>query len=223
MSEKKQTSAKTKSLKKKIKKSSKVYSAKNERISATRQAEIKRERRNYNKNIKDGISILNNKLENFDCAIITSINSKLSDDDNVKRFTKLRFQAIDRGFLDFLIKADSKDPDVTPNEIKNSIQCLVDFRGFETLEECITTWGKEYNQISVLFLPKDRNAVEIKSIGDKILKKELLEFNKLKVCEDFIGKLLRRPFKFKDSIIVEFRQPTNIMGRWYINSLLKNM
>jgi len=162
-----------KELEKKIKGSSKGLS-KNDRISATRRAELRRHNRNYTKNIKDGLSILNNKLENFDCAIITSNNSKLSDDDNVKRFTKLKYQSIDKGYLDFLIKADSEVAEVTPEEIKSSIQCLVDFKGFETLEKYIIVWAKEYNQITVLFLPKDGNAIEIKAIGDKVSRKELV-------------------------------------------------
>jgi len=205
------------------------HKKKNDRVGKAKRAELLKERRNFTKNIKDGISILNNKLENFDCAIISTNNSNLSNEDNYKRFTKLTYQALDKGYLDFLIKADSKgverlpkQVEMSPEEVKTSIQCLVDFRGFETLENNITIWAKEYEQLSVLFLPKNGNPVEISLIGDTIYKKEILEFQKFSVCENFITKVLQKDFNFEKAVIVEVPQPVNIMGKWYINSLLKN-
>jgi len=200
-----------------------------DRISTKEHARIKREKRELKKDILNGISILNNKLETFDCAIISSKNSKVSDNENLRRFTKLQYQSVDKGYLDFVIKANSKEskeyrvPRLYPEDINNSVQCLVDFKENENLEKLLISWAKEYEQGSVLFSPVEGNAVEIEINGETVSKREITGFNKLTVCSDYIGKLLEKPFKFEDALIQEFPQPVNIMGKWYFNSLAKSL
>ena len=159
----------------------------------------------------------------FDCAIITSYNSNLSDNENHHNFTRLQYQAIDKGFLAFLIKADSKIDSLSDVEIKNSVLCLVDFKGLKTLEKNIEIWAKEYNQHSILFLPVEGRVSEITINADSTSIKEIFSYYKIKTCKHFIEKLLKRnTFNFENALILEFAQPINNMGRWFINSLAKH-
>jgi len=188
---------------------------KNDRKSARRFEEIRLRDRELTKNIKNGVSILTKKLEDFDCAILTSYRSNFDDDIIGRRFTRLQYQALNKDYQVFLVKANSKNPKLESAEIKDSVLVLIDSKNLKTLEKDTEIWANTYNQKKAYFIPKIGRAKELYS------KTEFSSFKKLKTSRKCISKILEKRFSFKESLIMEFSKPDTIMGKRFISELLK--
>lgn len=179
---------------------------KNERCSATRKPVGR-------KTTTADISIIEKHLESFDCALISLHDPKLSEEESQKLDFVFGIRVLDKGYLDYRVKDNSK----TKN---NLIHLIVDSKNSRTLKENLVIWGREYNQDLVTFISKDK-AYEI--LLSKQTEKEVSAYKKVKSCEKQIGKILHSNFKFEFSTISKTSGPTNNMGRWYFNSLLKSL
>jgi len=188
---------------------------KNDRKSARRFEETRLRDRELTKNIKNGVSILTKILDDFDCSILTSYKSNFDDDENGRRFTRLQYQALNKDYQVFLVKINSKNSGLGAAEVKDSVLVLVDSKNLKTLEKDTEIWANTYNQKKAYFISKIGRAKEL------FTKVDYPDFKKLKTSRKFISKILKKDFKFKDALIMEFSKPDTIMGKRFISELLK--
>lgn len=190
---------------------------KKDKKSATRYEEIRLRDREQNKDIKNGTSILAKNLKNFDCSILTSYNHSFDIDKNNRKFAKLKYQSMAKGYKVFLVRMNLKNKEIGSDEIKDSVLVLFDSEKTKELENDTKIWASDNHQEEAFFIPKTGRAKEIFS------EEEYQSYKKLKLARKLISKIIKKDFKFEDVLVMEFHKPGTIMGKRYASAVLKSL
>lgn len=172
-----------------------------------------------------GLSRLLGHIQEYESAIISAFRNEYSNKENYERSRKLKAQLLSQGYGVTKIKGSYIENFDTPEAIEVVEQSLFvsnrsDDSGFKNN---ISNLGKEYEQDSVLFIPKGgKNAFlyGTRESNDFPPLDQAIEVGNIKMGEEseFMSRVGGRPFIFKEEL--ETYENLSKNSKWALKKLL---
>ena len=174
---------------------------------------------------ESGLSRLLGHIQEHDSAIISAFRNEYSNKENYERSRKLKAQLLSQGYGVTKIKGSYIENFDTPEAIEVVEQSLFVSNRYDDSEfkNNISNLGKEYEQDSVLFIPKGgKNAFlyGTREGNDFPPLDQTIEVGNIKMGEEseFMSRVGGRPFIFKEEL--ETYENLSKNSKWALKKLL---
>ncbi len=175
---------------------------------------------------ESSLSRLYSKMEKHDCATITAFRGMYTKKENLQRNRSLLAKILSKGYGATSVKGSYiEDFDTSKaKEVTEAVYFIEDMKDAESLKKNLINWGKEFDQDSVLFIPKGGlNAILIGTNNAKFpgLNKEVdFSSRSFGKAGEFMTKVKNRPFFF-ESIIEDIKSPDGYLGHMATKHIAK--
>jgi len=174
---------------------------------------------------ESGLSRLLGHIQEHDSAIISAFRNEYSNEENYERSRKLKAQLLSQGYGVTKIKGSYIENFDTPEAIEVVEQSLfVSNRSDDDkFKNNLASLGKEYEQDSVLFIPKDGKGAYLygtREGNDFPPLDQTIEVGNIKMGEEseFMSRVKGRPFVFKEEL--ETYESLSKNSKWALKKLL---
>ena len=136
--------------------------------------------------VESGLSRLTHWMDLYDCGTITAFRGEYTKAENLKRNKSLQAKLLSKNYNITVVKGAYIENMGTPKEkeVKEDTFFVVDAKERGTLKEDLKKFGEEFDQDSVLFIPKGGQTSlligtsKMKIIGQLMVKKKKCKLEK---------------------------------------------